>query len=107
MGCCGSRQEFQTMAEEQEDTENYPLPVINPTDTNASTIFDPEFRPNQTPDPPVRVEATSLLEDGEVVIDSVPENKRKTDEKSDSSSSVDQDMIQKLLAEVDTSDLSD
>lgn len=107
MGCCSSRQEFErAIADDQEDAEHYPLPVINPTEKTTPTIFDPEFRPNQSQETSAKAESL-MDEDGVVVIDSVPEARKRVDDKSDSSSSVDQDMIKKLLAEVDTSDLSD
>ena len=102
MGClCSSQRRDEDQSKEQ--AQVYPLPVIDPSESHNSAIFDPEFTAGNKKHK-AKQESEPLLETQEAV-SAVPA--KKDDESSDTSSSIDQNMISKLLAEVDTSDLSD
>lgn len=96
MGVCCSKnnEEFK-----KSETPVYPLPVISPTDAHTGTIFDPEFNPTQKKG---KTESVPLLD--EQTAPKPPEPKKEED--LSDSSPIDQKMISELLAEVDTSDLS-
>lgn len=98
MGACCSKNkgDFQ-----KSETPVYPLPVISPTDAHTNTIFDPEFNPTQAKKG--KTESVPLLDEQTTPKAVEP---KKEEDLSESSSSIDQNMISKLLAEVDTSDLS-
>ncbi|KAK8885260.1 hypothetical protein M9Y10_040705 [Tritrichomonas musculus] len=95
--CCSKNKEEFTKSE----TPVYPLPIISPTDAHTTTIFDPEFNPTQKSRG--KPESVPLLDEQTTI---KPPEPKKEEALSDSSSSIDQNMISKLLAEVDTSDLS-
>lgn len=95
--CCSKNKEEFSKSE----TPVYPLPIISPTDEHTSTIFDPEFNPTQKTKG--KTESVPLLDEQTVPKPPEPKIEAADDE---SSSSIDQNMISKLLAEVDTSDLS-
>ena len=108
MGCCCSALRGGSAAAENDDTEEYPLPVIAASDGRSAAIFDPEFSPNRGKSgSPGYPEAERLLDGPADPVPKPPIDDLRRDDNVESDSPVDQDMIQKLLAEVDTSDLSD
>jgi hypothetical protein len=103
MGCCPSAPPPPPL--ERPADREVPIPGINLTDPEASAIFSPGFGP-QLFRIPRQLEAERLLNEAEPSPKTTPESANRDAAASESSSSdpVDQDMIQKLLADVDVSD---
>lgn len=101
MGCCGSKQVARDEHPMEEETIDCPLPIINPVDTQTSSMFDPKFSPQM----PKTGESMPLLVTSPEHPNDVPEPKK--EEIMSDDSEVDQDLISKLLAEVEASDTSE
>ena len=102
MGCCFSVGPRNRDQYQREDVETYMPPIISADDIHSPKIFEPDFSLDKKKSNEIEIS---------INVDDIPNINLQSDVKlSDAqsdSSSIDQDMIQQLLAEVDTSGTSD